>query len=67
MKAIETEEGLLLPREEFLRFGDMLVEEEPFRIIIRPRNMTEATRGIVGKNDAEATDRLIEAIESGEV
>jgi hypothetical protein len=32
-----------------------------------PRNMTNATRGIVGNGDAEATDRLIEAIESGEV
>jgi hypothetical protein len=53
----------LIPKEKLARFGEVVVEEELFRIIIRPKNMTEATRGFVGNGDVEATDRLIEAVE----
>ena len=67
MTTIQTEQGLLIPNEQLLRLGEFVVDEEPLRIVIRPKNMTEATRGIVANGDAESTDRLIEAIESGEV
>jgi len=63
IKTIETEQGLLIPKEELAPLGDFVVERQAMRIIIRPRSMTEATRGIVSNGDSEASDRLMAAIE----
>lgn len=62
MKTIMTEQGLVIPKEELERLGQIVVEERGEQVVIRPKSMVEATRGIV-TSSAEVTDRLIEAIE----
>lgn len=67
MKVIETEEGLLIPKEKLERLGAWEVEEHPWQVIVRAKDLTEKTRGMVGKGNAESVDSLIEAIKAGEV
>jgi hypothetical protein len=62
MRTIMTEQGLVIPKEELARFGEIVVEERGEQIVIRPKSLVEATRGIVPSN-AEVTDAFIEAIE----
>jgi len=64
MKVIMTEQGLLIPKEELKRLGDVVLEKRGGQVIIRPQSMVEATCGIVATN-AEVTDKLIEEIELG--
>jgi len=64
MKTIMTEQGLLIPKEELERLGEVVLEERGGQLVIRPKSMVEATRGSVASN-AEVTDKLIEAIEVG--
>ena len=62
MKTIMTEQGLVIPKEELERLGEIVLEERGEQVVIRPKSMVEATRGIVPSN-AEVTDALIESIE----
>ena len=62
MKTIMTEQGLVIPKEELERLGENVLEERGEQVVIRPKSMVEATRGIVASN-AEVTDTLIESIE----
>jgi hypothetical protein len=64
MKTIMTEQGLVIPKEELERLGEIVLEERGEQVVIRPKSPVEATRGIVPSN-AEITDRLIESIELG--
>jgi hypothetical protein len=64
MKTVMTEQGLLIPKEELERLGEVVLEERGGQMVIRPKSMVEATRGSVASN-AEVTDKLIEAIEVG--
>ena len=64
MKTIMTEQGLLIPKEELERLGEVMLEERGGQVVIRPKSMVEATRGIVASN-ADVTDKLIEDIELG--
>ena len=41
MKAIMTEQGLLIPKEELERWGEVVVEEKPYLLIIRPKSVTQ--------------------------
>lgn len=62
-KTLMTDQGLLIPNDELARLGDIVLEERGALVIIRPRSMVEATRGIVPSN-AEDTDRLIRELEA---
>jgi hypothetical protein len=43
MKAIVTEQGLLIPKEELEQWGEVVVEEKPYQLIIRPKSVTQLT------------------------
>ncbi len=43
MKVIETEEGLLIPKEELEQLGEWEVEERAWQITIRAKDLTEPT------------------------
>jgi len=64
MQAIMTEKGLLIPKEELARLGNVMIEKRGRQIVIRPQSMVEATCGIVASN-AAVTDKLIDEIELG--
>lgn len=64
MKVIMTEQGLLIPKEELKRLGDVVLEKRGGQVIIRSQSMVEATCGVVASN-AAVTDKLIEEIELG--
>ncbi len=65
MKAIMTEQGLLIPKEELVQWGELVVEEKPYQIIIRPKSITQLTYGIV-KGDPKWLEQIIENVGAGE-
>jgi hypothetical protein len=64
MKAIMTDQGLLIPKEELERWGEVVVEERPYLLIIRPKSVTQLTYGIL-KGDTDGLERIIEDVEAG--
>jgi hypothetical protein len=64
MKAIVTEQGLLIPKEELAQWGELVVEEKPYQIIIRPKSITQLTYGIL-KGDPKWLEQIIEDVEKG--
>lgn len=64
MKAIMTEQGLLIPKEEIARWGELVVEERPYQLIIRPKSVTQLTYGIL-KGDPKWLEQIIEDVETG--
>ena len=64
MKAIMTEQGLLIPKEELERWGEVVVEEKPYLLIIRPKSVTQLTYGIL-KGDMHGLEQIIEDVEAG--
>jgi hypothetical protein len=64
MKAIFTKDGLLIPKEELERWGEVIVEERPYQVIIRPKSVTLLTYGAAaGKH--EWVDQFLEDLEAG--
>jgi len=39
-----TEQGLVIPKEELERFGEIVLEERGEQVVIRPKSMVEATQ-----------------------
>ncbi len=64
MKAIMTEQGLLIPKEELEQWGEVVVEEKPYQLIIRPKSVTQLTYGVL-KGDPKWTEQIIEDVEAG--
>ena len=64
MKTIMTDQGLLIPKEELERWGEVVVEEKPYLLIIRPKSVTQLTYGTL-KGDANGLERIIEDVEAG--
>ncbi|MBM3238421.1 hypothetical protein FJZ31_19180 [Candidatus Poribacteria bacterium] len=64
MKAIMTEQGLLIPKEEFALWGEVVVEEKPYQLIIRPKSVTQLTYGIL-KGNSKWLEQIIEDVEEG--
>lgn len=65
MKAIMTEQGLLIPKEELARWGEAVVEEKPYQILIRPKSVTQLTYGILMGNP-KWLEQILEDVESGD-
>jgi hypothetical protein len=64
MKAIMTDQGLLIPKEELERWGEVVVEEKPYQLIIRPRSVTQLTYGSL-KGDSKWLEQILEDVETG--
>ena len=64
MKAIMTEQGLLIPMEELKQWGEVVVEEKPYQLIIRPKSVTQLTYGAL-KGDSKELQQIIEDVEAG--
>ena len=64
MKAIRTEHGLLIPNEELAQWGEVVVEEKSYQLIIRPKSMTQLTYGGL-KGDPKWLEQIIEDVEAG--
>jgi hypothetical protein len=64
MKAVMTEQGLLIPKEELERWGEVVVEEKPYQLIIRPKSVTQLTYGCL-KADPTWLDQILEDVEAG--
>jgi len=66
MKTIMTDQGLLIPKEEIEPWGEVVVEEKPYQLTIRPKSLTQLTYGIL-KGDPKWLEQIIEDIEAGGV
>ena len=64
MKAIMTEQGLLIPKEELKEWGEVVVEEKPYQLIIRPKSVTQLTYGAL-KGDSKELQQIIDDVEAG--
>ncbi len=64
MKAVMTEQGLLIPKEELAQWGEVVVEEKPFQLVVRPKSVTQLTYGIL-KGDPKWLEQIIEDVEAG--
>jgi hypothetical protein len=64
MKAIFTKDGLLIPNEELERWGEVVVEEQPYQVIIRPKSVTQLTYGAAAGRQ-EWVDQFMEDMEAG--
>jgi hypothetical protein len=64
MKAVMTEQGLLIPKEEWAQWGEVVVEEKPYQLLVRPKSVTQLTKGIA-KGKAGLADQILADIESG--
>ena len=64
MKAAMTEQGLLIPKEELAQWREVVVEEKPYQLIIRPKSVTQLTYGIL-KGDPKWLEQIIEDVEAG--
>jgi hypothetical protein len=64
MKAIMTEQGLLIPKEELEEWGEVIVEEKPYQLIIRPQSVTQLTYGAL-KGDSQRLQQIIDDVEAG--
>jgi hypothetical protein len=64
MKTIMTEQGLLIPKEELEQWGEIVVEEGPYQLIIRPKSVTQLTYGAL-RGDPKWLDQIIEDVEAG--
>jgi hypothetical protein len=64
MKAIMTEQGLLIPKAELEQWGEVVVEEKPYQLIIRPKSVTQLTYGAL-KGDPKWLEQIIEDVEAG--
>lgn len=64
MKAIMTDQGLLIPKEELAQWGEVVVEEKPYRLIIRPKSVTQLTYGCL-QGDPKWLEQILEDVEMG--
>jgi hypothetical protein len=64
VKTIMTDQGLLVPKEELEQWGEVVVEEKPYQIIIRPKSVTQLTYGTL-KGDPQLLDEVIADTETG--
>jgi hypothetical protein len=64
MEAVMTEQGLLIPKEELAQWGEVMVVEKPFQLIIRPRSVTQLTYGAL-KGDPKWLEQIVEDVEAG--
>jgi hypothetical protein len=64
VKPIVTEQGLLIPKEKIEPWGEVVVEEKPYQITIRPKSLTQLTYGIL-KGDPQWLEQIIEDVETG--
>jgi hypothetical protein len=64
MKAIMTDDGLLIPKAELERWGEVVVEERPYELVIRPKSVTQLTYGSL-RADPSVLDQLLEDVEAG--
>lgn len=64
MKTIMTEDGLLIPKEELERWGEIVVEEKPYQLIIRPKSVTQLTYGTL-QGDPSWLDQIVADTEAG--
>jgi hypothetical protein len=64
---ITTDSGLLIPKEELARWGEWVVERQEWKIVIRPKSMTEAMYGFLRPLPPKVSEALMEVIESGEL
>jgi len=64
MKVAMTDQGLLIPKEELAKWGEVVVEEKPYQLIIRPKSVTQLTYGSL-KGDPKWLEQIIEDVEAG--
>jgi hypothetical protein len=64
MKAIITDQGLLIPKEDLEQWGEVVIERKPYQLIIRPKSVTQLTYGAV-KAQQQWVDELLEDVETG--
>jgi hypothetical protein len=64
MKTIMTDQGLLIPAEELAQWGEVVVEEQPYQLIIRAKSVTQLTYGSL-KGDPESLDQIIADVDAG--
>jgi len=64
MKTIMTDQGLLVPREELAQWGEVVVEEKPYQLIIRPKSVTQLLYGSL-KINPEWVEQILEDVEAG--
>lgn len=64
MKTIMTDQGLLIPKEELASWGEVVVEERPYQLIIRPKSVTQLTYGSL-KADPSWLEQVLEDVEAG--
>jgi len=55
---------LLIPKEELVQWGELMVEKKPYQLIIRPKSVTQLTYGIL-KADPKWLEQIIEDVEAG--
>jgi hypothetical protein len=64
MKAIFTEAGLLIPKEDLDQWGEVVIEEKPYQLIIRPKSVTHLTYGAIAGNP-QWVEEILEDVEAG--
>jgi hypothetical protein len=64
MKAIMTDQGLLIPKEELEQWGEVVVEEKLYQLIIRPKSVTQLTYGVLN-GDPRWLEQIIADAEAG--
>jgi hypothetical protein len=64
MKTVMTDQGLLIPHEELAQWGEVIVEEKPYQLVIRPKSVTQLLYGSL-KLDPDWVDQILNDVEAG--
>jgi hypothetical protein len=64
MKTRMTDQGLLIPKEMLAHWGEVVIDEKPYRLIIRPKSVTHLTYGSL-KADPAWLEQILEDVEAG--